>query len=139
MHQASHYQQHIADHEGSGQEVDELEGLGIFVFQDDPCLARVLHLTEERAERDTPLVIDKSFGKQTAAVSTFEDARAQVDVLAVAHGGEAAQGFIDAFLDAEVEAARVEFVHFFLAATDATRGEERGHRVVDGLLYPRGR
>ena len=97
----------------------------------------MLHLSEERTELDAPFVIDEGLGEEAAAVAVFEDTRAQVDVLTVTHGGKASQSFVDAFLDAEVETAGIELVHFFLAATDAARGEERGHRIVDGLLNGR--
>ena len=100
MHQASQHQQNIADHKGSGQEVDEFEGLGVFVLQDDTRLARVLHLAEKRAELDTPFVIDEGLGEETAAIAAFEDPGAQVDVLSITHGSEAAQGFVNVFPDA---------------------------------------
>ena len=95
----------------------------------------MLHLSEERTELDPPFVIDKSFWEKPATIAAFEDSGAQVDVLAITHRSKATQSFVNAFLDAEVEAAGIEFVHFLLAASDATRGEKRGHRVVDGLLY----
>ena len=62
MEDAQHDQQQVADHECRRQEVYELEGLRVFVFQHHTSLARVLHLTEERAELDTAFVIDKGFG-----------------------------------------------------------------------------
>ena len=99
----------------------------------------MLYLPEKRTELDTSFVIDESLGEETTTVTSLENACAQVDVLAVAHGSKAAQSIIDASLDAKVEATRIELVHFFLAATDATRGEKRGHRIIDGLLYGRER
>lgn len=117
----------------------ELECLGVFVFQDDPCLTRMLHLTEKRAEFDTSFMIYESLGEKPAAVTSFENSGTQVDVLAITHGSEAAQGFISTFLNAQIEAAWVELVHLLFASTDAARGEEGGHRVIDGLLYGRER
>ena len=63
----------------------ELEGLWIFVFQDDTCLARVFHLMEEGAELDAPLVIDEGIGEEAAAIPIFENLCTQVDVLSVTH------------------------------------------------------
>ena len=99
----------------------------------------MLHLTEERAELDPPFMVDKSIWKKPATIAAFEDSGAQVDVLAITHRSKASQSFVNAFLDAKVETAGIEFVHFLLAATYAARGEKRGHRVVDGLLYGRER
>lgn len=82
-------------------------------------------------------MVDESLGEETAAVATLEDTGAEVDVFAVTHGGEATQRLIDAFLDTKVETAGVELVQLFLPASDATRGEKRGHGVIDGLLYGR--
>ena len=112
----------------------QLESFWILVLQDHTSLARMFHLTEERAEPDAPFVVDESFGEKAAAVTAFENPGTQVDVFAIAHGCKAAQSLVDVFLDAEVEAAGVEFVHLFLPATDATCSEEGGHRIVDGFL-----
>ena len=99
----------------------------------------MFYLSEERAELDTAFVIYKSVGKESATITIHEDAGAQVNVLAVAHRSEAFQGFVNAFLDTQVEAAGIELVHFSLAAADATCGEKRGHGIVDGFLYGRER
>ena len=99
----------------------------------------MLHLTEERAELDPPFMVDKSIWKKPATIAAFEDSGAQVDVLAITHRSKASQSLVNAFLDAKVEAAGIESVHFLLAATYAARGEKRGHRVVDGFLYGRER
>ena len=117
----------------------ELECLRVFVLKDDPCLARMFHLTEKRAELDASFMIYESLREKTTTVATLENPRAQVDVLTVTHGRKAFQGFVDASFDAQVETTRVELVHFFLSTTNATCGEKRGHRVVDGLLYGRER
>ena len=90
MEDAQGDQQKVADHEGGGQKVYELEGLGVFVSQHHTRLARVFHLTEERAELDAAFVIDEGFGEEPTAVSTFENPGAQVDVFAVTHGCKAA-------------------------------------------------
>ena len=124
MHDAGHSQKHIPDDEGSWQEVDELEGLGIFVFQDDACLARMFHLTEKRTEFDSSFVKDERIGEESATVTVFENPGTQVDVFAITHGCETSQSLVNALLDAEVEAARVEFIHLPLATTDATCGEK---------------
>ena len=111
---AQHDQQQVADHKRRWQQMHQLEGLGILVLQDHTCLARMFHLTEERAELDAPFVIDESFGEETATVTSFENPGTQVDVFAVTHGCKAAQNLINGFLDAEVEAAGIELVHFAL-------------------------
>ena len=68
-----------------------------------------------------------------------EDADAEVDVFAEAHGRESAQGVIDLAPHAHVETARIELVHLLPSAPDAARGEERRHGVVDGFLQGRER
>lgn len=85
---AQHNQQQVANHESGGQEVDKLESFWIFVFQYHSCFSRMLHLAEKRTEPDTSFVIDKGIWEETAAVTAFEDPRAQIDVFAITHGSE---------------------------------------------------
>ena len=113
---AQHDQNQVADHECGGQKVDDLERFGIFFLQDDTRLAAVFHLTEKRAELDTAFVIDKSIREETATVTICEDSGTQVNILAIAQRSEAFQGFVNRFLDSQIEAARIEFVQFLLAA-----------------------
>ena len=64
MHDAGCDQKHIADYKGRGKEMHELESLRVFLSKDDTRLARVLHLTEKRAELDSSLMIYESLGKR---------------------------------------------------------------------------
>ena len=121
---AKHDQQQVADHKSCWQKMHQLESLRILVLQDHTSLARMLHLPEKRAELDAPFVVDECFGEKSATVTAFENPGTQVDVFTVTHWGKATQSLVHAFLDAEVETAGVEFVHFCLAATDAACGEE---------------
>ena len=116
-------QNQVADYKSGGQEMDKLESLGILVLQNHTRLARMLHLTEERAELDPPFMVDESLWEKPATIAAFEDSSAQVDVLAITHRSEAFQGFVDTFLDTQIETSVIEFVHFLLAASYATRGE----------------
>ena len=129
-------QQHRrAQGEHAGQQMHHLQRVGVFLVEVDARDARVVHLLEELAQVRPPLVPHPRFGEQPATVAPAEDADAEIDVLAEAHPGEAAQGPVDFAAHAHVEAARIELVHLLLPAADAARGEERRHGVVDGLLH----
>ena len=88
----------------------KFESLRVFVLQNDTRLARMFHLTEKRAEFDSPFVIDEGIREESATVTVGEDSGTQVDVLSITHRSEAIQGFIDAFLDAQIETSGVELV-----------------------------
>ena len=88
----------------------KFEGIRIFFLQDDTRLARMFHLPEERAELHTPFVIDEVIREESATVTVGEDSGTQVDVLSITHRSEAIQGFIDAFLDAQIETSGIELV-----------------------------
>ena len=95
----------------------------------------MLHLTEERTEFDAPFVVDESLREKSAAASIFENSGTQVDIFSITHRSKASQGFIDTFLYTQIETAGIKLVHLPLAAAYTARGEKRGHRIVDGLLY----
>ena len=75
----------------------KFESLRVFFSKNDSRLARMFHLTEERAELDTPFVINKGFREKAAAVTAFEDPGTQVDILSITHRGATAQGLVNAF------------------------------------------
>ena len=112
----------------------EFESLWILFLQYYTCLARMFHLTEERAEFATSLVVNEGIGKESTAVAPLENPCTQINILAIPHGCKAAQSFINVFLNAEIETSWIELIHFPLAASYATRGEKRGHGVVNGFL-----
>ena len=83
-------QDEIADYEGGWQEMDEFEGLRVFVFQNDTCFAAVFYVSEKRTELDASFVVDKSFREEATAIPTLEDSGTQVDIFSITHRREAA-------------------------------------------------
>ena len=132
-------QEQVAHDKGRRQQMHELEGVRVFLFQDDTRLARVFHLSEKRTELDSTLVVNESLWEKPTGISIGKDSGTQVDVLAVAHGSKASQGFENRLFYSKIEAAWIKLVQFLRTATDAACGEKRGHRIVDGLLYGRER
>ena len=124
MENAQHDENEVPNDKSSGQQVYEFESVRIFFLQFHAGLARVLHLLEKRTEFDAPFVIDESLGEQSATVTISEDSGTQVNILSIAHGCEASQSLINAFLDPEIETSGIEFVQLLLAATDAASGEK---------------
>ena len=84
-----------ADGEDGGQEMYELERLGVFFIKVYAGYSAVEHLAEELAEVGTALVPYPCVGKQAAAAAGFEDAYAEIDVFAETHLREASEALID--------------------------------------------
>ena len=78
---------------------------------------------------------DPGLREKTGLITCLYDAVGEVDILAKAHLGETTQLLIDITADAHVKRTGIEFVEFGFSASDATGGEERGHRIADGLLH----
>ena len=73
--------------------------------------------------------------EETGLVACLNDAIGEIDVFTKTHLGETAQLLIDITADAHIERTGIELVELGFSASDATCGEERGHRIADGLLY----
>lgn len=97
--------------------------------------AAVIDLTEELLKVRAPLMPDPCLGKETGLVACLYDAVGEVDILAKAHLGKTTQLLIYIVADTHVERAGIELVELGLTTSDATSGEEGGHRVADGLLH----
>ena len=110
MENAQHDENEVPNDKSSGQQVYEFEGVWIFFPQFYTSLAGMFHLPEKRTELDAPFVIDESLREESATVTIGEDSGTQVNILAIAHGSKTAQRLVNAFLDAQVEAARIELV-----------------------------
>ena len=107
---AHQYHNQVANHESCGQEMHKFESLRVFILQNDTRLARMFHLPEERAELHTPFVIDEGIREESTTVTVGEDSGTQVNILSITHRSEAAQDFINAFLDAQIETSGIELV-----------------------------
>ena len=115
--------------------MDELQGARMALLEVDAGNAAVVNLTEELTEVGTTLVPHPRLRDEGRLIACLDDAIGEVDILAKAHLGEASQLLIDLTTDAHVIGAGEELVELLaLAATNATRGKERGHRIRDGLL-----
>ena len=106
------------------------------LFEIDAGDTAVIYLAEELAEIGTALVPYPSFGDEAWHVACLDNTVREVDILAKAHLGKAAQLLIHIATDAHVERTRVELVELgFSSSTDATSGKKRCHRIADGLLH----
>ena len=127
-------QQRYAQGEHRGQQMHQFEALGVLLIEVDAGNAAVENLSEKLAKISTALVPHPRFGEQSAGVAALEDADGEVDVLAEAHFAESAELQIDVAPNAHVERTGVKLVQLFLATTNASRGEEGGHGIRNGLL-----
>ena len=117
--------------------MDKLHGTGVQQLQVDAGDAGIAHLAEELAEVGATLVPHPRFGEQATTGASLAQTVAEVDVLAKAHLAETAQLLPEVTAYAHVEGTGIELVELLLATTNASRSEERRHRIADGLLHRR--
>jgi glycosyltransferase involved in cell wall biosynthesis len=96
-------------------------------------------LLEKLFQVRTTLMPYPGFRKQTATVTSFKNTDTEIYVFAKTHRRESTQCLVHLGTDSHVKTARIEFVHFFLAAPDASRGKERSHGIINSFLYIRKR
>lgn len=115
--------------------MNEFQCAGMAFLQIDTGNTAVVNLSEELAEVSAPLMPYPCIREEARLIACLDNAIGEVDVLAEAHLRKTTQLQIDVAADAHVERAGVELVELCLAATDASGGEEGGHRVADGFLH----